>query len=351
MKSSSYRSALPSYTSRLARQASPPPITQFQRHTMMPSRIISTLYSFTRSDVMGVLIPTVSRCRCRRINFGMDIQLTDTDLRSLTSLQTAFGTLASGSLDPSLLVIRGFWVWLHLLQFCVSNQSVEPDEDSKNKPWRPIPAGNISLHAARRLRWLLLAACLAYSAETGVLVAGATLSFATWAHNEANLGSHWLSRNALNAIGYASFSIGASNAGCAGAYLRSFSPIATPKCSRCLVRSPRLLTVIRFARRATAHRCGDLHHNPGTGLQRRRGRHPRQSPDAPDHPPHRESAGDFAPHTIVVADLLILLSNRGSNGFERCRRPGSDHRHTILVRADTRRRQAVVPALQCRSPS
>ncbi|KAM5546000.1 hypothetical protein V8D89_000126 [Ganoderma adspersum] len=151
----------------------------------MPSRIISMLYGFTRSDVMGVLIPT-----------------------------TAFGTLASGSLDPSLLVLRGFWVWLHLLQFCVSNQSLETDEDCKNKPWRPIPAGNISLHAARRLRWLLLAACLAYSAHTGVLLAGAVLSFATWAHNEANLGSHWLTRNALNAIGYASFSIGASNTGC-----------------------------------------------------------------------------------------------------------------------------------------
>ena len=112
-------------------------------------------------------------------------------------------------------------MWLHLLQFCVSNQSVEPDEDGKNKPWRLIPAGNISLHAARRLRWLLLAACLAFSARTGILHASAALSFATWAHNEAHLGSHWLTRNALNAVGYASFSIGASDVGCAGTYLCS----------------------------------------------------------------------------------------------------------------------------------
>ena len=121
-------------------------------------------------------------------------------------------------------------MWLHLLQFCVSNQSVEPDEDRKNKPWRPIPAGTISLPAARRLRWLLLAACLVLSARTGVLHAGAALSFATWAHNEANLGAHWLARNALNAVGYASFSIGASNAGCSGTCPFSFflaSPTVT----------------------------------------------------------------------------------------------------------------------------
>ena len=127
-----------------------------------------------------------------------------------------FGTLASGSLDPRLFFFRGLWVWLHLLQFCVSNQSLNPDEDCTNKPWRPIPAGMITVHASRILRWALLAVCLTLSALCNALLPGAALSFATWAHNEANLGSNWSTRNALNAIGYLSFSAGASTVGCTG---------------------------------------------------------------------------------------------------------------------------------------
>ena len=290
---------------------------------------------------MGVLIPTVRPCHCRGISIAiiLVIELTYTlTFIPLRSPQTAFGTLASGSLDPLLLVLRGFWVWLHLLQFCVSNQSVEPDEDSKNKPWRPIPAGNISVHSARRLRWLLLAACLALSAQTGVLHAGAALSFATWAHNEANLGSHWLTRNALNAVGYASFSIGASNAGCSGAYLGL--PSSSDRHTNRLpppLRSAWVLSGIGFTCRATPYRRGDLYDDTGTGLQGRRGRHPRQPPDATHPFPYRESCCDLAPRPSVVPGFRILLSDRRPDGVERRGSTGRYHRYSVLVRADTRR--------------
>ncbi|TBU40209.1 UbiA prenyltransferase family [Dichomitus squalens] len=151
----------------------------------MYTSIVSVLYGFTGSDIMGILIPT-----------------------------TAFGTLASGSLDPTCIAVRGLWVWLHLLQFCVSNQSLEPEEDRKNKPWRPIPSGALSMRSARTFRWGLLVACLAFSAQCGALIPSAAFSFATWAHNEAKLGSQWISRNVLNGIGYSSFSVGASYVGC-----------------------------------------------------------------------------------------------------------------------------------------
>ncbi|KAI0752518.1 UbiA prenyltransferase family [Daedaleopsis nitida] len=149
------------------------------------SFFLSTLYTFTKSDMMTIVVPT-----------------------------TAFGTVASGSLDPAQLLYRLFWVWLHLLQFCISNQTLNLAEDANNKPWRPIPAGRISVRAARWLRWMLVGVCIVYSATCNVLPMGLILLAATIAYNELHLSSHWFSRNALNAIGYASFSIGAANAGC-----------------------------------------------------------------------------------------------------------------------------------------
>ena len=122
-----------------------------------------------------------------------------------------FGTMASGQHKPHQIFLRGTWVFLHLLQFCVSNQTFNPEEDSQNKPWRPIPSGRISLQAALRLRWTLLVVCILYSANCGVLVEGVILSVATIAYNELDLGSHWLMRNVLNAIGHACFIIGSTN--------------------------------------------------------------------------------------------------------------------------------------------
>ncbi|KAI0065532.1 hypothetical protein BV25DRAFT_1798511, partial [Artomyces pyxidatus] len=55
------------------------------------------------------------------------------------------------------------WTWLHLLQFCVSNQSANPEEDALNKPWRPIPSRRISVSATHVLRWVLLPICFALS--------------------------------------------------------------------------------------------------------------------------------------------------------------------------------------------
>ena len=215
----------------------------------------------------------------------------------------------------------------------MSNQSVGLDEDRKNKPWRPIPAGDISLHEARRLRWFLLAACLAFSARTGVLHAGAALSFATWAHNEANLGSRWLTRNALNAIGYVSFSIGASNVGCACTYLHcSLSPTVRLMC-RCRLRSPRLCwcTSVRLTRRTAADRCSNLHHHTSARLQGRRWRCPHQSPDAPHPLPHCQPPGDITTRPFVVAVLRVLLPDCRPYGVGRSCCAGRNRRHAILV--------------------
>ena len=102
------------------------------------------------------------------------------------------------------------WTWLHLLQFTVSNQSLDPEEDASNKPWRPIPSGLISVGRARALRWILLPSCFFLSVRLQVHWQGISLALAFLVHNEMHLHSHWLMRNACNAWGYASFNAGAS---------------------------------------------------------------------------------------------------------------------------------------------
>ena len=126
--------------------------------------------------------------------------------------------MASGDRDIFHILRQATWVYLHLLQFCISNQTLDSVEDIKNKPWRPIASGRITLYQAIRLRWVLLVICVLYSASCGVLEAGILLSIATILHNELNLGSHWLSRNILVAVGYTSFSVGCTGAGGLGEF-------------------------------------------------------------------------------------------------------------------------------------
>jgi len=96
-----------------------------------------------------------------------------------------------------------------LLQFCVSNQSLDPEEESTNKPWRPIPSGLISVGHARILRWMLLPLCLSVSIRLEAYWQGISLALAFLVHNEFGFHSHLFMRNICNAWGYASFNAGA----------------------------------------------------------------------------------------------------------------------------------------------
>lgn len=95
---------------------------------------------------------------------------------------------------------------------------MSPGEDAINKPWRPIPAGRLGLHHATILRWLLLPACLILSFAQGIPAIGAVLAMGILLHNEFRLDSHWFTRNALNAIGYAVFDAGATSVARTGAF-------------------------------------------------------------------------------------------------------------------------------------
>ena len=103
------------------------------------------------------------------------------------------------------------WVWTNLLQFNLSNQS-QPGavlEDQINKPWRPIPAGRVTVAGAHRLLRTLRLVTVGMSVVMGGTASCIALTLLTWWYNDLGGGDHWLLRNFINAGGYLSFLTGA----------------------------------------------------------------------------------------------------------------------------------------------
>lgn len=100
---------------------------------------------------------------------------------------------------------------MHLLQFDLGNQIINPEEDKLNKKDRPLASGRITLRNAHILRWLSVPACLVLSAcySTETVYASIAIAVLSFMYNE--LGGHlnWMSRSTLLPVDYAFFEIGA----------------------------------------------------------------------------------------------------------------------------------------------
>lgn len=136
-----------------------------------------------------------------------------TSLTPISPLQTVFALCATPTHSLSRLPHIVFWIWLHLLQFNVSNQCLSTEEDKRNKPSRPVASGRICLRDALVLRWTLASLCfltsLAYS--TQLVYVSTVLIALTIIYNELQMhATHWALRNILNALGYAAFEAGAT---------------------------------------------------------------------------------------------------------------------------------------------
>ncbi|KDQ22593.1 hypothetical protein PLEOSDRAFT_1050368 [Pleurotus ostreatus PC15] len=145
-----------------------------------------TAYAFTKSDYKTVVFPVI-----------------------------CYGIMAAPQMSITRLPHLAVWVWLHLLQFCAANQALSPEEDALNKPYRPIPAGLISIRGARVLRWLLVPVCLALSWTLDVIYPGISLAISFVVYNELGLDNYWYTKNFLNAVGLVSWNIGAAKIACA----------------------------------------------------------------------------------------------------------------------------------------
>ncbi|KAG0699518.1 UbiA prenyltransferase family-domain-containing protein [Suillus ampliporus] len=104
------------------------------------------------------------------------------------------------------------WLWFHLFQGNVSNQSYSAHEDLLNKPWRPVPSGRISVKSSRALRWGLMIFCLGFSSlfSFNVLVTSAVFTMLVIVHDDFGLSGHPIGKNLLNVGAYVSFELGST---------------------------------------------------------------------------------------------------------------------------------------------
>jgi 4-hydroxybenzoate polyprenyltransferase len=108
----------------------------------------------------------------------------------------------------ALLPLAAFWAWITLLGFCLHNQrrreSVE--EDTINKPWRPLPAKRITITQTSYLLLATYTIMYLFSSWFGGLRPCIGLTFLQLWYNEWG-GSDYngFVRNFLNAAGYLCF--------------------------------------------------------------------------------------------------------------------------------------------------
>jgi 4-hydroxybenzoate polyprenyltransferase len=108
------------------------------------------------------------------------------------------------------MVYSGFWTWLHLLQLCIANQCMDPEEDALNRPWHPIPSGLISVAGARTIHLILYPSCLCLSAWLGPQWHTVSFTLVGLAYHELHFHAHWFTRNVCNAWLYGSLNAGAA---------------------------------------------------------------------------------------------------------------------------------------------
>ena len=156
--------------------------------------------------------------------------LTFSDLKTIIIPKTTFGifTLLSGEnltsdVKPPLATILWSvpftvaWIWLNLLPLDMSNQcDVESIlEDKENKPWRPIPAGRLTIEETRWLTVSAYIAALLASSYLGGFTECLLLMLEGWIYNRLDgANKSFLARNVLNAAGYATFACGAARVAC-----------------------------------------------------------------------------------------------------------------------------------------
>ncbi|KAI1188031.1 UbiA prenyltransferase family-domain-containing protein [Nemania serpens] len=105
-----------------------------------------------------------------------------------------------------------FWVWINLLPFTIDNQRQPAAiiEDRQNKPWRPMPSGRMTEAQAKALMLVFYLLAISTSLRLGGLRQSLSLIVLGYGYNDLGLADwHWVSRNAINALGFCSFASGA----------------------------------------------------------------------------------------------------------------------------------------------
>ena len=163
-----------------------------------PERFKKSLYSlwlFTKDDTPTFVIPNTV--------FGVCGALAG------SRLITHNGTFTSVLLHlPYILLFN----WSNLLVFDLANQRLpeSAQEDTLNKPWRPVPSGRMTSTQVRK--WMLLAIPLVLAFNHFAMHVGtetALLYTLTWLYNDLKGGDEgWFLRNAIIAAAFGLYNLG-----------------------------------------------------------------------------------------------------------------------------------------------
>jgi len=144
----------------------------------------NTVFLFTRTDIITTIVPIGL--------FGI-------------------GTAPVSSVNTTRHVVESIgWLWLHLLQFNIANQTRDVEEDKLNKPWRPLAADRITMENAHRLHSFISLLCIAGSFAYSNLLFAVSLSFTagvSFYHN-SNAHGHWVMKSLMNAFGLTCLGLG-----------------------------------------------------------------------------------------------------------------------------------------------
>jgi 4-hydroxybenzoate polyprenyltransferase len=160
----------------------------------------TTVYLFMATDFKTIIIPIV--CPAYR----------GSPLITHVFSQNVFALALTPHPTLRAFLNTQLWLFLHLLQVDVSNQTYSGAEDVANRPWRPLPSGRVTVCQSRRLRWALLPLCFFISLSHGpwALCASATLAWALLVHDDFDWSKHIFLKNFCNTVGYGAFECGAS---------------------------------------------------------------------------------------------------------------------------------------------
>ncbi|KAF8999254.1 UbiA prenyltransferase family-domain-containing protein [Cyathus striatus] len=146
---------------------------------------ITTIFLFSKSDVKTTIIPVGI------FTLGMSPHFIFFYLQSVVSV---------------------LWIWIIVLQFNLYNQLYGLNEDKKNKPWRPLPSGRVTVRTVSILRCIatIMACFISWIYGIQVMAASSIFTILIFLYHTLHGDRHWMMKNILNAAGYGCLAWGSS---------------------------------------------------------------------------------------------------------------------------------------------
>ncbi|KAI0854547.1 UbiA prenyltransferase family-domain-containing protein [Xylaria cubensis] len=168
-------------------------------HTPSPTTIfkfftyhIYTIYLFSCNNILDIIIPGIL--------FGS----LNASIASKLSLGDDLSVFEIAKSIPKMLL----WAWSNLLFFNLSNQRHSIEEDTLNKPWRPLPSGRLNQFQANMFFYCMYPAIAFISLTVGGLLPSLMVIILSFLYDNNNAASNPLLKNLINGVGIVSLFTG-----------------------------------------------------------------------------------------------------------------------------------------------